>query len=312
MHPAYSVILFTTASGAGYGLLMLLSLACFMGVLPESQVYGFVSMALSLGLITVGLLSSMAHLGHPERSWRAVSQWRTSWLSREGVFAIVTYVPAGIFGISWVFFGKLDGFVPYVALLTAILSVVTVYCTGMIYASLRTISAWNQKMTAPNYIIIALASGAILQVLLLTIFDQINTSSIGLALMLAATALVAKWLYWVKIDRTSIGYTVEQAIGLKGQGKIRQIEPAHTQPNYVMREMGYAVARKHSRQMRMLSTLLCFIVPSVCMVLSLGMAEPLFFASVATASLAVGLVMERWLFFAEAVHVVTLYYGSSQ
>ena len=312
MHPAYSVILFTTASGAGYGLLMLLSLACFMGVLPESQVYGFVSMALALGLITVGLLSSMAHLGHPERSWRAVSQWRTSWLSREGVFAIVTYAPAGIFGISWVFFGKLDGFVPYVALLTAILSVVTVYCTGMIYASLRTISAWNQKMTAPNYIIIALSSGAILQVLLLTIFDQVNSSSIGLALMLAATAMVAKWLYWVKIDRTSIGYTVEQAIGLKGHGKIRQIEPAHTQPNYVMREMGYAVARKHSRQMRMLSTLLCFIVPAVCMVLSLGMSEPLFFAAVATASLVVGLVMERWLFFAEAVHVVTLYYGNSQ
>lgn len=312
MHPAYSVILFTTASGAGYGLLMLLSLGCFMGVLPESQVYGFVGMALSLGLITIGLLSSMAHLGHPERSWRAVSQWRTSWLSREGVFAIVTYAPAGIFGIAWVFFGKLDGFVPYVALLTAILSVVTVYCTGMIYASLRTISAWNQKMTAPNYIIIALASGAILQVLLLTIFDQVNSSSIALALMLAATALVAKWLYWIKIDRTSIGYTVEQAIGLKGQGKIRQIEPAHTQPNYVMREMGYAVARKHSRQMRMLSTLLCFIVPAVCMVLSLDMAEPLFFALVATASLAVGLVMERWLFFAEAVHVVTLYYGNSQ
>ena len=311
MHPAYSVILFTTASGAGYGLLMLISLACFMGVLPASPVYGFVSLALSLGLITLGLLSSMAHLGHPERSWRAVSQWRTSWLSREGVFAIVTYVPAGIFGISWVFFGKLDGYVPYVALLTAFLSVVTVYCTGMIYASLRTISAWNQKMTAPNYIIIALASGAILQVLLLTIFGQVNSSAIGLALMLAATALVAKWLYWIKIDKTSIGYTLEQAIGLKGQGKICQIEPAHTQPNYVMREMGYAVARKHSRQMRMLSTLLCFIVPAVCMVLSLGMAEPLFFASIATASLAVGLVMERWLFFAEAVHVVTLYFGNS-
>ena len=65
MHPAYSVILFTTASGAGYGLLMLISLACFMGIVPESPVYGFVGMALSLGLITVGLMSSMAHLGHP-------------------------------------------------------------------------------------------------------------------------------------------------------------------------------------------------------------------------------------------------------
>lgn len=312
MHPAYSVILFTTASGAGYGLLMLISLSCFMGVVPESPVYGFAGMALSLGLITAGLMSSMAHLGHPERSWRALSQWRTSWLSREGVFAVATYAPAGVFGISWVFFGKLDGFVPYVALLTAILSLVTVYCTGMIYASLRTISAWNQNMTAPNYIIIALASGAILQVLLLAIFDQLNSSAIGLALMLAVTALVAKWIYWFKIDRTPIGYTLEQAIGLKDQGKIRQVEAAHTQPNYVMREMGYVVARKHSRQIRMLSTLLCFVLPAVCMVLSLGMAEPLFFVSIATASLAVGLVMERWLFFAEAVHVVTLYYGNSQ
>lgn len=312
MHPAYSVILFTTASGAGYGLLMLISLACFIGVLPESPVFGFVSLALSLGFITIGLLSSMAHLGHPERSWRAVSQWRSSWLSREGVFAIVTYAPAGIFGISWVFFGKLDGFVPYIALITAILSAVTVYCTGMIYASLRTISAWNQKITAPNYIIISLASGAILQVLLLTIFDQGNNFAISLALMLTAIALIAKWLYWVTIDKTSIGYTVEQALGLKDYGKIRQIEPAHSQPNYVMREMGYTVARKHSRQMRMLSTLLCFILPAVCMVLSLEMTGPLFFAIIATISLAFGLVIERWLFFAEAVHVVTLYYGNSQ
>lgn len=310
MHPAYSVILFTTASGAGYGLLMLLSLNCFTGALPESSLYGFVSMALAISLITVGLMSSMAHLGRPERSWRALSQWRSSWLSREGVFAVATYIPAGIFGISWVFFGKFDGFVPYVALLTAILSVATVYCTGMIYSSLRTISAWHQSITAPNYIIMALASGAILQVLLLASFDALNSSAIALGLMMTIIALIAKWLYWIKIDRTPIGYTVEQAIGLKGQGKIRQVEPAHTQPNYVMREMGYIVARKHSGQMRVLSTLLCFIVPAICMVFSLGMPEPIFFAAIATAALAVGLVIERWLFFAEAVHVVTLYYGN--
>src|SRR5271163_1030965 len=105
MHPALSVILFTTASGAGYGLLMLLGLFGALGLLPATPGFGIVAFGLALGLISFGLLASTFHLGRPERAWRAFSQWRTSWLSREGVFSVLTFLPVAVFGIGWVFFG---------------------------------------------------------------------------------------------------------------------------------------------------------------------------------------------------------------
>src|SRR5271154_7205492 len=106
MHPAFSIIFFTSASGAGYGLLALLGILAPLGILPPDPILGFVAMAAALGAISAGLVSSAAHLGHPERALRAFSQWRSSWLSREGVASIITYVPAGLFGIGWVFLGS--------------------------------------------------------------------------------------------------------------------------------------------------------------------------------------------------------------
>src|SRR6188472_40678 len=105
MHPAYSVILFTTASGAGYGLLALLGLVGLNHGPASSFAFGATCMVIALGLIALGLLSSTFHLGRPERAWRAFSQWRSSWLSREGVFSVFTFLPTAIFGIGWVFFG---------------------------------------------------------------------------------------------------------------------------------------------------------------------------------------------------------------
>src|SRR5215471_2934961 len=101
MHPALSVIVFTTVSGAGYGLLAWLGVWAMAGWLPADRGLAAASLALSLGAITIGLLSSTLHLGRPERSWRAFSQWRSSWLSREGVSSVATYVPAVLFAALW-------------------------------------------------------------------------------------------------------------------------------------------------------------------------------------------------------------------
>ena len=167
MHPAYSVILFTTASGAGYGLLVWLCLSGLFGLVPTERWLGFAGFGLALALITAGLLSSTAHLGRPERAWRAFSQWRTSWLSREGVMAVATYVPAGVTAIGWVFLETIDGLFEVAAVLTVLGALGTLYTTGMIYASLRTIRQWHQPLTAPIYIALGLASGAVLFNLLL-------------------------------------------------------------------------------------------------------------------------------------------------
>ena len=132
MHPAYSVIFFTTASGAGYALLALMSLLGAAGLLPPERWFGLTGFLVGLIAITGGLLSSTYHLGRPERAWRAFSQWRTSWLSREGVLALVTYVPAGLTALGWVIFQKI--WIPS-ALILAMAAIATIATTTRIYAS---------------------------------------------------------------------------------------------------------------------------------------------------------------------------------
>ncbi|MGH1482542.1 MAG: dimethyl sulfoxide reductase anchor subunit family protein [Geminicoccales bacterium] len=311
MHPAYSVILFTTASGAGYGLLIWLALGILLGSVPSSWSSGLVGMGLALLLITGGLLSSTAHLGHPERSWRALSQWRSSWLSREGVLAVATYIPAGLLGIAWVFFETVSGIAIVLALVTALLAAATVYSTAMIYASLRTIRAWSQPLTMPNYLLLALASGGLLFNLILSIFEPVPVWSLLLAFAVTVGALILKRAYWSAIDHDEPIYTAEAATGLGHIGKVRPLEPAHSQPNFVMREMGYTVGRKHAEMLRLVTMALGFILPALCLLIALlfGGSGAVFLTLLGVLSMAAGLVVERWLFFAEAEHVVMLYYG---
>lgn len=134
MYPSYSVIFFTTASGAGYGLLFLLGVFNALGLLPESPWFGFASLSSALILITAGLLSSTFHLGHPERAWRALSQWRTSWLSREGIASVVTYIPAGLFSVGWIYLEQTHGIWSLFGLFASLGAALTVYCTGRIPA----------------------------------------------------------------------------------------------------------------------------------------------------------------------------------
>src|SRR5438270_13486654 len=109
MHPALSIVFFTTASGAGFALLFLLGLAVPLGLLPQSGWFGFVALAIAFILAAAGLVSSVFHLGRPERAWRAFSQWRSSWVSREGVMSVLPSVPAAVFGIGRVFSGEPGG-----------------------------------------------------------------------------------------------------------------------------------------------------------------------------------------------------------
>src|SRR5260370_11358365 len=105
MHPALSIVFFTTASGAGFALLLLIGLTVPLGLLPANGGFGFAVLATAFVLAAGGLVSSVFHLGRPERAWRAFSQWRSSWLSREGVMAGATFFPAALFAIGWIFFG---------------------------------------------------------------------------------------------------------------------------------------------------------------------------------------------------------------
>jgi sulfite dehydrogenase (quinone) subunit SoeC len=310
MHPAYSVILFTTASGAGYGLLVCLALSRLLGLAIERGLAA-VALALAFLLITAGLLSSTAHLGRPERAWRAFSQWRTSWLSREGVMALTTYAPAGLLALAWVVFDGSPQVLVLLALPTMAAALLTLFTTGMIYASLRTIRQWHQPLTAPIYIALGVASGAVLLHALLQVWRPAAPAwATWLAIGSTGAAGLLKWAYWRAIDGELRTYTVEAATGLGGLGKVRPLELPHTGPNYIMREMGYRVARKHAKKLRRLAGLLAFALPMAACLLSLLPALGLVGSALAAAAMAAGLVLERWLFFAEAEHVAMLYYGA--
>src|SRR5262245_41239724 len=310
MHPAYSVIIFTTASGAGYGLLVWLALAKAFELAPAQRSFAVVAFGLAFVLITAGLLSSTAHLGRPERAWRAFSQWRTSWLSREGVLALATYLPAGLLALGWASLAGTSAAALLLVLATIASALMTLFSTGMIYASLRTIRQWHQPLTAPIYIALGLASGAVLLNLLLALFGLAGRGSAWLAIGCLIVAVALQWLYWLAIDGEAREPSIQAATGLGHLGKVRSLEPPHTQPNFIMREMGYRVARKHAQRLRKLALLFAFAAPIAMLLLSQMPRFAILGALLATLSMAIGLLIERWLFFAEAEHVSMLYYGA--
>lgn len=315
MNPAYSVILFTTASGAGYGLLVWLALAVVAGALPPTGHVAAAGLLLALSLITVGLFASTFHLGRPERAWRAVTQWATSWLSREGVLALATYIPAGLWLLVQWLAPATWWIVPaLLAFLAAVGALATVWATGMIYQSLPTIRAWSQPIVAPIYVLLALATGAVLMTLLQAILGTPWWGMTANSALLAAMAAAAKWIYWQRLDAAPRTWTAESATGIGGFGRVRPLDPPHTQPNFIMREMGYVVARKHAASLRRLVLAGGLVAPAL--LLALGMVLPAGPAMLTTALAAIGVALgvttERWLFFAEAQHVVTLYYGAER
>ncbi len=305
MNPAYSVILFTTASGAGYGMLALLGLVGVNHGQASSLGFGLTSLVIALGLITVGLLSSTFHLGHPERAWRALSQWRSSWLSREGVAAVLTYPVALAFGAAWTGLVDAPQWVGPLGIATFVMCAVTVFCTGMIYASLKTIPQWHHKLTVPVYLVLGAATGAVNLSAVATCFGRFQWFQAALATALLLLGLILKQLYWSLIDSSLSRFTTSDATGLKGE--VRQWEVPHTNVNFIQKEMGFVVARRHAQKLRLISAF-GFALAAVAMMLSLATPYATFPAVLLAA---VGVVTERWLFFAEAKHVVNLYYGST-
>jgi DMSO reductase anchor subunit len=306
MHPAPSIILFTTLSGLGYGLAAMLGL----GLLDPSAIATKVAHVLALALIAGGLLSSTLHLGNPQRAWRALTQWRTSWLSREGVLAIAAFAPLACNALASLWSSR---YIPLPGLVGAVLCAVTVYCTAMIYASLRSVLAWNTRLTPLCYLLFALAGGLILT----NLFGIFGASTQWSVPLLAVVALIAAWatkfVWWWRMGTEQPISSAESATGLGFIGKVRLFERPHVNGNYLTNEMGFRVARKHSYKLRWIAVGLGGVVPSVLLFVSL-LSEPAgWSASLAAAVAAIsffgGVLTERWLFFAEARHAVMSYYG---
>lgn len=304
MHPAASVIAFTTLSGAGYGVWLWLSLAALTGAPPRATVEA--GLWFGAAFVTAGLLSSTWHLRRPERAWRALSQWRSSWLSREAVAALATFVPltAWLFAVT---FG--DGAVhgAVVAALAAG-SVLTVLCTGKIYASLKAIARWHHPLVVPVYLALALASGGTLW---LAVRHVTGAPPAWLAWAVAAISAAAwslKIAYWRSSDARPPAGNVNSATGLAGT--VRVLDPPHTEANYLLEEMGYVVARRRAGALRRLAVILGLgVAPAACVAtVAVAPATAALFGALAAVATLLAVLAERWLFFAQAQHSVSHYY----
>lgn len=293
MHPAPSVIIFTTFSGLGFGLLYFLG----FGVPDVSGVTAFVFFAIAFGLAVGGLLASTFHLGHPERAWKAFSQWKSSWLSREGICAVAALLVMGLYAIGVIFLGQRWIFL---GLLGSILSLATVFTTSMIYAQLKTIPRWNMWATPAMFITFSIAGGSLL------------AGAESLAPKLMAVAGVVQLIYWAMGDKAfqKAGTDLGSATGLGDRGSVRAFEPPHTGTNYLLREFVHIVGRKHAQKLRIISFALAFVLPILLIIAPVdGIVIKHLFALFAVLSHIAGVVVSRWLFFAQAEHVVGLYYG---
>lgn len=312
MHPAKSVIFFTTTSGAGYGLLFLGLLLAMTGQLPAASGAALAAYGIAFVLIIAGLLSSTFHLGHPERAWRALSQWRSSWLSREGVFAVFGFLPTTLF-VAAGLLGAPPSHPAMLALgmLGLFFCAATVWCTAMIYTSLKPVFAWCNGFVPAAYLGLALATGGLVLQFVLQAAN-LPSQPLSLALPVAIlTTLGVKWGYWRRIDGSASPSTPETATGLGAFGRVRLVEAPHSQANYLMQEMVFQVARSHAEALRRATYVLLFAAPLVLSLLTLVLSggAATVCAGLAVLSAGAGVATERWLFFAEARHTVGLYYG---
>lgn len=289
MHPAPSVILFTTLSGLGFGLLLFLGLGQPDVTGWVAFVFFFIGYALAVG----GLMASTFHLGNPQRALKAFSQWRTSWLSREAWLSVAALCVTGIYAIGVIFFGvRLAPF----GWLGAALSLATVYATSMIYGQLKTVPRWNTPLTSLLFLVLMLSGGMLLAGM---------AKPAGWALLVAGIVQVVAWASGDG-RLAERGHTMESATGLGSIGKVRLFEGPHTGTSYLMQEMVYVVARKHALKLRSIALLLMSVLPAV---LLLAFPAGHLVAGVSVLSHLIGVLVARWLFFAEAEHVVGLYYG---
>lgn len=288
MHPAPSIIAFSTFSGLGLGLLFWLGI----DQTPPTGWVAFAFFAIGYALTVGGLISSTFHLGRPERALKAFTQWQTSWLSREAWAAVGALVTTGVYAFLLVFFGI---HLAVLGVIGAVLCLATVYTTSMIYGQLKTVPRWNTALTSALFIALSLAGGALLS----------GRVTIALVLLLVAGAIQGLWWKTGDTRFKQSGTDLKTATGLGNIGSVRAFESPHTGTNYLLNEMVYTVGRRHAQKLRMIAFLLMLVVP----VFLLLLPYPHVFGILALISHIAGVLVSRWLFFAEAEHVVGLYYG---
>jgi DMSO reductase anchor subunit len=304
MHPALSVIFFTVTAGAGYGVLFLLGIGRLSGLTPGASPDQLTTMGIvGLVLVTAGLLSSTLHLANPKNAWRSFVRFRTSWLSREAVFAVLFY-PLCLAWLASDWFTGNTTMTNVLGFVTAVFCIIILVCTGMIYASLKTIRQWHTALTPVNFVLLGLLLGALILGFMLVSQSLPASRLVFVALCVGVIAGLSKIIYFYWIGQPA-GPSINTALGFT-RATVRLLDVGHSSDTFHNKEFGFQVDKLI--WLRAISLILLFILPLLLIggVLgSVGIATLL----VAVISAYIGVFVERWLFFAEARHVVNLYHG---
>ena len=288
MNPAPSVIVFSVLSGIGFGALFYLG----SGIVRPYGFQAFLLWGLGYASAIIGLMAASLHLANPKNALKAFSQWRSSWLSREAWAAVATLLLLAPVALSdWLNLG----WPRQIGYLGGGLALFTVFTTAMIYTQIKAVPRWNHWLNPLMFMGFAISGGAVL------------TGIWAAPYLLAGLGVLLPWV-WQTGDKqfSNRAQTLGTATGLDRIGEVTVFEQAHTAGNYLLREMMFVVARKHVAKLRIIAIVMAAALPAV--LLTLLPAAPASFAVAAICHLT-GAFAARWLFFAQAEHVVGLYYG---
>jgi DMSO reductase anchor subunit len=307
MQPAFSVIFLTTLCGAAQGLFLALFATELSGTLsaPDEQRFLFAASLVSLVLTGLGLLASFFHLGRPERAWRSAAMWRTSWLSRE-VIALPVFM-AGLFFYAGAHYLGTDSTM-LIGAITMIACIALFISTAMIYASVRFLQEWASPLTVVNYLLLGCASGLTLATLLAAGMGMsVLVKPYGQAAVLfTVLAGVTRAASLVRNARLKPKSSLQSALGIK-HPRIVQKAMGFMGGSFNMREFFHGRSAQLLRSVKWAFLLLVFPVPLLLLALGVPSAS-LTLLFLAFAAQYVGLLAERWFFFAQANHPQNLYY----
>ena len=323
MNPKFSVILLTTLIGAGQGLfiaLFVVEVGALFDLLPSPirPWFYFYGALLALAFTGAGLAASFFHLGRPARAWRSASQWRTSWLSREVIVLpafmgiVFVYTLAHFFGWNGPFGSQTTSVTDATILLGLVgtlLAFALYVCTGMIYACLPFLREWATPLTVVNYTLLGLASG-------FTLAAAATLAPPPLVRFLAAVALVFTLLGFIgrvaslnRNARLKPKSTLQTAIGVK-HPRIVQKSQGFIGDSFNTREFFHGRTMETLRSVKWVFLVAAFVVPAALLAAGLAGA-PRMAITLAFVVQYLGLLAERWYFFAQANHPQNLYYQAT-
>ncbi len=322
MHPAFSVIFLTTLIGVGQGLFLALFTAqsyALFDLLPnqDGRTFYAAGSVIALAFLVAGLIASFFHLGHPERAWRSAAKWRTSWLSREVIVLPAFMGTLFLYGLAHLLDWKSvlvtlpSGLAIDVTVVLGILGWLLAFalfvCTAMIYACLRFLREWHTPLTVINYILLGGASGFTLATLFAAYAAPALTGFFGgwavIITLFGLTGRAASLLRNASLNPRS---SLQTAIGVK-HPRIVQKSKGFMGDSFNTREFFHGQTPTLLRSIKWLFLLGVFVLPVIFLAAGMATASTTLLL-LAFAVQYIGLLAERWFFFAQANHPQNLYY----